>query len=139
MHGTLRLGERVKREVNLDVGIALRLNMPFRVDIHSMRAYISAETFPFVDHPIPIYPRKMYGCVQAKPDLSPALQELAPVQSKPSKMNFVPVHIHVQRFPPPGSMTLADGIVSGLRRQEANQPLPIKECPMQSFCILARG
>jgi hypothetical protein len=73
----------VKQDVNLDSGITLRLNVPFSVDVHSMGANIAAETFPFVDHPIPICPRKMYGGVQAKPDLSPALQGLAPLNRSP--------------------------------------------------------
>src|SRR5258705_4269133 len=128
----------MKQNFNLDFRISLRLIAPFRVDIHSMGANIAAETITPVHHSIPICPRKMYGRAQAKPDLSPALQGLAPAQSKPTKMNVVPLHSNDQRFPPPGPVTFSDGIGSGIRKQEAKQPPSIKVRPMQSFCILAR-
>jgi hypothetical protein len=89
----------VKQDVNLDGGITLGLNVPVSVDVDSMGANIAAETFPFVNHPIPICPRKMYGGVQAKPDLSPALQRFAPAQSKPRGMTVIRVHRNDQKFP----------------------------------------
>jgi hypothetical protein len=88
----MALGERVKQDVNLDVGISLRLSTPFCIDVHSMGANIATETVTFVYHSISICPRKMYRRAQAKPDLSPALQGLAPAQAKLSKMNVFPLH-----------------------------------------------
>jgi hypothetical protein len=93
----MALGERVKQDVNLDVGISLRLSAPFGIDIHSMGANIATEAVTLVYHSISICPRKMYRRAQAKPDLSPALQGFAPAQSKPSTMNVVPLHSNDQK------------------------------------------
>src|SRR5258707_14951609 len=103
-----------------------------------MGADIATETITFVHRSIVVYPRKMYGRAEAKPDLSPALQGFAPAQSKPSTMNVVSFHSHDRRCPPPGPLKFADGNVSGMRRQEAKQPPSIKVRPMRSFCLLAR-